>query len=83
MARKLRIVFSAVCGIVCVLLVVLSVRSYWRRDCVYFRVVTQCQQNTYFDVSSIRGQIAVLALDQTSTPVQMYAQSGFIQPPHR
>ena len=30
--RYLRIAFSAVCGIACVLLVVLWVRSYWRLD---------------------------------------------------
>ena len=34
MRRKVRIAFSVVCGIVCVLLIVLWVRSYWRLDTV-------------------------------------------------
>jgi hypothetical protein len=32
MARKLRIAFSAVCGIVCLALIVVWVRSYWHID---------------------------------------------------
>jgi hypothetical protein len=32
MARKLRIAWSVGCGIVCLLLIVLWVRSYWRAD---------------------------------------------------
>ena len=32
MLRKLRIAFSAVCGIVCLMLIVLLVRSYFRFD---------------------------------------------------
>jgi hypothetical protein len=32
MARKLRIAWSVACGILCLLLVVLWVRSYWRAD---------------------------------------------------
>ena len=35
--RKLRIAWSAVCGIVCLLLIVLWVRSYWWRDYAYIR----------------------------------------------
>ena len=30
--RKLRIAWSVVCGILCLLLVALCVRSYWYRD---------------------------------------------------
>src|SRR3954469_18702251 len=33
--RYLRIVFSAFCGVACVLLVVLWVRSYWRSDVIW------------------------------------------------
>ena len=32
--RKLRIAWSVLCSIACVLLIVLSVRSYWRHDCL-------------------------------------------------
>jgi hypothetical protein len=35
MARKLRIVFSVVCGIVCMLLIALWARSYWWRDSIW------------------------------------------------
>jgi hypothetical protein len=35
--KYLRIAFSATCGIACVLLVVLWVRSYWRLDLVFKR----------------------------------------------
>jgi hypothetical protein len=32
--RKLRIAWSPLCGILCLLLIALWVRSYWRADCV-------------------------------------------------
>ena len=32
--RKLRIAFSAVCGVICLLLIVLWVRSYWKSDMI-------------------------------------------------
>jgi hypothetical protein len=35
--RKLRIAWSAMCGVMCLLLIVLWVRSYWWCDAVYFR----------------------------------------------
>jgi hypothetical protein len=35
MARKVRIAFLALCGIVCVLLIVLWVHSYWCRDVIF------------------------------------------------
>ena len=37
--RKLRIAFSATCGIACVLLIVLWVRSYRWADCMYWNIV--------------------------------------------
>jgi hypothetical protein len=36
MLRKLRISFSVGCGAVCVLLILLWVRSYWRSDSVFY-----------------------------------------------
>src|SRR3954471_1179816 len=38
--RKLRIAFSVTCGLACVLLVVLWVRSYWSSDKLYLRMST-------------------------------------------
>jgi hypothetical protein len=35
MRRHLRIAFSATCGIICLLLIVLSVRSYWQGETVW------------------------------------------------
>ena len=44
MARKLRIAWSVGCGIVCLLLIVLWVRSHWRKDLCFLRV----DKETYF-----------------------------------
>jgi hypothetical protein len=38
MLRKLRIAFSVLCGILCLLLVVMWVRSHWRKDRCFLRV---------------------------------------------
>jgi hypothetical protein len=51
--RKLRIVWSVVCGIACVLLVELWVRSYWLRDTV------NCPMPGGLVASSICGRISV------------------------
>jgi hypothetical protein len=56
--RYLRIAFSAFCGLVCVMLVVLWVRSYWQRD----RLEGAWFNNSLVNVWSMQGQIAVLAL---------------------
>jgi len=39
--RKLRIAFSAVCGIICLLLIVLWVRSYWWADAFSFPITSK------------------------------------------
>ena len=48
--RKLRIAFSVTCGIACVLLVVLWVRSYWWVDLLAYR-----RGQTYVAVAAGRG----------------------------
>jgi len=53
--RKLRIAWSVGCGIACVLLIVLWVRSYWRIDSL-FAIGSQPQ---FFAVGSERGVVAV------------------------
>ena len=56
MARKLRIAFSVMCGIACLLLVALWVRSYWVLDSLYG---PQVPKNTYsrFAFNSGVGEI--------------------------
>jgi hypothetical protein len=49
--RKLRIAWSVGCGIVCVLLLVLWVRSYWRLDRLWYA------DNRMHECHSIRGWI--------------------------
>jgi hypothetical protein len=51
--RKLRIAFSVTCGIACVLLVVLWVRSYWIVDEAYLRIPGK----TEYYIASIPGVI--------------------------
>jgi hypothetical protein len=51
--RKLRIAWSVGCGIACVLLIVLWVRSYWQRDTI------NCLVPRGLVVSSLHGRISV------------------------
>jgi hypothetical protein len=53
--RKLRITWTAICGIACVLLLVLWVRSYWHRDYLYAGLIVRQAK-----VTSIYGQLIVL-----------------------
>jgi hypothetical protein len=53
---KLRITWSAVCGIVCLLLIVLWVRSYWRHDILQFgegRALASCLGTVHTCVVSV------------------------------
>ncbi|MFL6546619.1 MAG: hypothetical protein ACJ8LM_15765 [Candidatus Udaeobacter sp.] len=52
--RKLRIVFSAFCGLACVLLIVLWVRSYWR-----LQIVERMVGLHAFQISSVKGHFAI------------------------
>jgi hypothetical protein len=51
MLRKLRIAFSVVCGILCLLLIALWVRSYWN----YERLT--CLDSSFWEFQSSRGAI--------------------------
>ena len=51
--RKLRIAFSAVCGVLCLLLIVLWVRSYWHVD-----VLQKPSTSRLFIISSSKGRLA-------------------------
>ena len=52
--RYLRIAFSAMCGVVCLLLIVLWVRSYWRWDALQYSGSSEstdvCSQNGFLFV---------------------------------
>jgi hypothetical protein len=50
--RKLRIVFSAMCGVACLLLIVLWVRSYWHFD-QFGKVISS---RSYFGGGALQGQ---------------------------
>ncbi len=55
MLRYLRIAFSAVCGIICLLLIALWVRSYWRVD----QLIRRGSTTTYYAFTSSQGQAFV------------------------
>src|SRR4051794_25226064 len=57
--RKLRIAFSVACGIACVLLVVLWIRSYWWHDAVYGPL----PGNHRFDLSAACGKVRFATFD--------------------
>jgi hypothetical protein len=57
--RKLRIAWTVFCGIACVLLIVLSVRSYWRYDAVA-RIDGALVEIRLF---SNRGAVGVIRMD--------------------
>jgi hypothetical protein len=65
--RKLRIAWSAGCGILCLLLMALWVRSYWRLEILEKRTGLQAVQ-----ISSVRGRIAIAHLDARTTIGRAY-----------
>jgi hypothetical protein len=62
--RKLRIAFSVTCGLACVLLIALWVRSYWNADAVKF------SRAKLLIVSSISGRLSVLSYSTPISPKQ-------------
>jgi hypothetical protein len=68
--RRLRIAFSAVCGLMCVLLIALWVRSYWRGDVAQVRpTVTES-----FGIGSVRGSIG---FDGKANPFRSWRRSDW------
>ena len=65
--RKLRIACSVGCGILCLLLIVLWVRSYWRLEILEKRTGLQAVQ-----ISSVKGRIAIAHLDPRTTIGRSY-----------
>ena len=58
--RKLRIAWSVGCGIACVLLIVLWVRSHWWADHYTIQI-----NQTWFGCSDLRGSIVLSCFDAT------------------
>jgi hypothetical protein len=61
--RKLRIAFSAVCGVLCLLLIALWVRSYWKWDSPHGPI----SSTRWMQINSIRGYLFVGIGEQAST----------------
>jgi hypothetical protein len=70
--RKLRIAWSVACGILCLLLIALWVRSYVWRDGVFIRPIV----GRYLDASSVRGRIAVITMRYPTNPGMSMANWG-------
>ena len=75
--RKLRIVFSAVCGIICLLLIALWVRSYWYGNIVEWRTNTRL-----FRLDSRFGRIEFWR-HQPVTPIGQYRPMILREPTFR
>src|SRR6188474_3195978 len=73
--RKLRIAFSAVCGLACVLLAALWVRSYWRED---FLFLSPLPHQWRAQISSGEGRLHVIAHGEESKPTRWSWQSNSI-----
>jgi hypothetical protein len=69
--RLMRIGFSALCGIVCLLSIVLWVRSYWRLEILEKRTGLRAVQ-----MSSVKGRIAIAHLDPRTAIVRSYLSVG-------
>ena len=57
--RKLRITWTVFCGIACVLLICLWVRSYWKSDSLVWKV----NDNLMVNVSPHRGRVTVSGVE--------------------
>jgi hypothetical protein len=62
--RYLRIAFSVTCGIACVLLVVLWVRSYWWADFVYIELT----KTRAVEFGSVKGSLVFVELGVQRNP---------------
>src|SRR3954464_9326953 len=65
--RKLRTAWSVVCGIACLLLIVLWIRSYWRLQILEKRIGSLAVQ-----ISSVKSHIAIARLDPRATIRRSY-----------
>jgi hypothetical protein len=73
--RYLRIAFSAVCGIACVLIVVLWVRSYWWQDLL----AVQIRQTPKVGGISYEGRLACGFQEPDIDGTRLIAQTHYLQ----
>jgi hypothetical protein len=71
MKRKLRIAFSAVCGIICLLLIALWVRSHWKLDLLTLPISSA----RAIQVAAVQGDITFRA-----PPVSYFRSKGYLGP---
>jgi hypothetical protein len=80
--RKLRIAWSVGCGVVCLLLVVLWVRSYWRYDHVFFpgphRIASMNGRISLDENFIMKGPIPTWRLDLGA--IRLVSVSGNLTP---
>ena len=73
--RKLRIAFSVLCGIVCLLLIVMWVRSYWWAD----EMEGNISQSTRFVICSSCGAVELYLSPNETNPVSTIFTSTAIE----
>ena len=67
--RKLRMAFSVGCGIVCVLLIMLWVRSYWRLDLI--------NRNSNSNSSTVRADAGLITLSHSQGRSPLLDDNGW------
>jgi hypothetical protein len=75
--RKLRIAFSAVCGIICLLLIALWVRSHWRFDCIYSLYKNRMSHGMSLTLASNAGIILIPIRPARETDLFLYDHKGW------
>jgi hypothetical protein len=68
--RNLRIAFSVTCGIACVLLIALWVRSYWYADDLVI-TLTKARQ---LELQSVPGRCIAFIANAQSRPISSFAR---------
>jgi hypothetical protein len=68
--RQLRIAWTVLCGIACVLLIALWVRSYWRADDLVITMTKTYQ----FEIQSVPGRCIGFVANAPSRPINGFAR---------
>ena len=75
--RKLRIAFSAVCGVLCLLLIALWVRSHWRFDCIYHLYKNRMSDGMSLTLASNAGIILIPIRPANEADLFLYDHEGW------
>jgi hypothetical protein len=70
--RKLRIAFSAACGITCVLLIVMWVQSYSNYECLGVRI----WRSQVFEVKAVEGKLIASIRNSNNSPNTLWSYSN-------